>query len=114
MTIILYYRIMAMQKNHFTFTKDYLDCIAQAGLFTHQHDAKVIQADDVILGIYKYTARLPFCDLFRKFFGVKDHLVFKKYISRMRLSAKKPEEKLTLQLASFFHDQFTFLKEEGI
>jgi hypothetical protein len=38
-----------MKKKKYIFTKDYLDCIAQAGLFTFQHDEKQIQADDVFL-----------------------------------------------------------------
>lgn len=105
-----------MEKKKFTFTKDYLDCIAQAGLFTHQHNDKVIQADDVVLGIYKYTTRFQFCEIFWKFFGLKNHKVLKSYIDKLQLDAEKKshEGKLTFQLASFFQDQFTLLKEEWI
>ncbi len=53
-----------MKKQNYTFTKDYLDCIAQAWLFTFKHDEQQIQADDVFLWVWKYTIKKWFSDVF--------------------------------------------------
>ena len=56
-----------MKKEIFSFTKDYMESIAQASLFAYQRDERAIEASDILFGIWKYTQKHPFKDFFWKF-----------------------------------------------
>ena len=38
-----------MNKKLFSFTKDYMECVAQAGLFAYQRDERIMDPTDVLL-----------------------------------------------------------------
>jgi len=65
-----------MNKKNYTFSKDYMDCIAQAWLFTFQHNESVIQADDVFLWVRKYTKKQWFGDVFRRVLWIANGATF--------------------------------------
>jgi len=105
-----------MKKYTFSFTKDYLDCVAQAGLFSYQRGEKLIVADDILLGVYKYTKKHPFAFLFRKLFGFKDDKMLQWYIEETYQTLKKipAQSRIKFQLDASIQEQFLTLKKQGI
>ncbi len=105
-----------MKKYTFSFTKDYLDCVAQAGLFSYQRGEKLIVADDILLGIYRFTKKHPFAFLFWKLFGFKDDKMLQWYIEETYQTLKKipAQSRIKFQLDASIQEQFLTLKKQGI
>ena len=105
-----------MKKYTFNFTKDYLDCVAMAGLFSYQRGEKVVVADDILLGVYKYTKKHPFSFLFWKLLGFKDDKILQWYIEETYQTLKKipPQSRIKFQIDSAIQEQFLNLKKQGV
>jgi len=71
-----------MPKNNFTFSKDYLDSIANAWIFSYQENQFIIQPDELLFGIYKFTKNHKFHAIFWSFFGLKDEAIIESYIQQ--------------------------------
>lgn len=101
---------MWMKQQNYKFTQDYLDCIAQAGIFTFWHKEKLIQADDIFLWVRKYTQKADFDDIFWKLAGIKQWAsVLKDFVTKhyTSLQAEKVKTgKHTFHLDPIFQDYF--------
>lgn len=108
-----------MKQQNYTFTKDYLDCIAQASLFVIKKniDNTEISPDDVFLGVWKYIEKSWFADVFWK-------MLWSKFWSKMIWSyvdQKFPEDQkfpaqanVKFVLQKSFQDTFTLYKEKWL
>jgi len=107
-----------MEKRPYQFTKDYLDCIAQAWIFSVNNEAQVIKADEVVLWIYQYTKKYEFHTLFWKFFWSTDIAKLDEYIVKHYATSEKIKNtkklKLKLKLPDSFTKNFDGLHEDGI
>ena len=109
--------ITVMKKKNYIFTKDYLDCIAQAGLFTFQHNEQQIQADDVFLGIWKYTKKEGFGDVLWKLLWIVEGSIFiKEFISShyTHQETLPSQGKHTFHLDPFFQEYFEAYSKKWI
>lgn len=107
---------MTNKKPMYQFTKDYLDCIAQAWLYTAKHNNSVIHADDVLLGVYQFTRSHDFHAIFWQFFGWKTPTIIESY-GKKHYGVNKPnidDKKLKLKLSGFLKEQFDGFKKDGI
>lgn len=105
-----------MTNKSFTFTKDYLDSIAQAGLFTYQADQQIIQADDVVLGVYMYSKNFIFFNLFWTFLWCKQPELLQEYINFTFKTIKKVpiRARMKFQLTGLFKDKFQYYRKQGV
>ncbi len=105
-----------MTNKSFTFTKDYLDSIAQAGLFTYQADQQIIQADDVVLWVYIYSKNYIFFNLFWSFLGCKNPELLQKYINTTFKTIRKVpvRARMKFQLTGLFKDKFQYYRKQGV
>lgn len=78
-------------------------------IFTLKHDSKEITADDLILGIYLYTKKLPIHTLFWKFVWFRNPENIQSYIDD-NYDVKEWVTKIaeTFQLSAGFDQHFTF------
>ncbi len=97
-----------MKKKNYIFTKDYLDCIAQAGLFTFQHNEQQIQSDDVFLWVWKYTNKQWYGDVFWKLLWITEWNTFiQSFISEHYTWTEQDKVgKFTFHLDPFFQTYF--------
>ena len=105
-----------MKKQMFTFTKDYMACIAQAGLFTYQRDERTMDSSDVLFGVRQYTQQQDFKDFFWKFIWRKQPKLIHTAIHDMYGTMKKipKNSRLQFQLEGLFQQQFLSLKKNGV
>jgi hypothetical protein len=57
-----------MAKSNFTFSKDYLESIANAGIFSYQQQQHIIKPDELLFGIYRFIKKKSFHKVFWQFF----------------------------------------------
>lgn len=102
--------------NTFNYSTDYLDVVSHAGLFTYHHAEKIVQPDDMILGIYLYTKKFEFFEVFRSFLGCKRPHFLQQVIDARypQLAQMTQPVRLQLQLDDVFQHKQTFLKEQQI
>jgi ATP-dependent Clp protease ATP-binding subunit ClpC len=105
-----------MTSKSFIFTKDYLDSIAQAGLFTYQADQQVIQADDVVMWVYMYSKNYIFFNLFWSFLWCKNPELLQEYINLTFKTIKKVpvRARMKFQLTWLFKDKFQYYRKQGV
>ncbi len=106
-----------MKQQNYTFSKDYLACIAQAWLFTYQHDEKKIQADDVFLWVWKYLKKSWYAHIFWMMLWNKDAgKVVDDFVSHHYTQFKSPPAswKMQFQLDPFFQSYFDVYKKKGM
>lgn len=105
-----------MAKYSFTFTKDYLDCIAQAWILSVNDSKKEINTDEVVLWVYMFTKKHSFHDLFWKFFWWESTDLLTQYAAKKYWEWVQVEwtKKLKLQLPALFNKEFSSLQKEWI
>ncbi len=108
-----------MKQQNYTFTKDYLDCIAQASLFVMKKDVEnnQIHADDVFFGVWKYIENSGYSEVFWKMLWSKfwSKLIWS-YIEQSfpedQTFPKQANVKFVLQKS--FQETFTLYKEKWL
>lgn len=100
----------------FSFTKDYMACVAHASLFTYQRDERVMDANDALFGVWQFTQKHPFKTMFWKFLGVQKPHIIKQAIEDAYDTMKKipQHSRLRFQLDALFQERFLALKKQGI
>lgn len=102
-------------KNVYTFTKDYLDCLAYAWVFAASKWHKRITINDIIAWMLPYSKRLKNSQIMRAFLWFKDMNGLKAVIAKYWAFKKLEDgEKLKLTIDSTLNTHYTFLKKEGI
>lgn len=105
-----------MEKNTFVFTKDYLEVIGAAGMFTAHHSEKVIQPDDMILWVYAYVQKQDYTDVFWSFLWINKHTFLQK-ITQTRypnIWKRPPQWRMQLKLDDVFQKGFHHFKQQGV
>ncbi len=98
----------------FSFTKDYMNCIAQASMFTYQRNERVMDAFDALFGVRQFTKKHPFHDVFWKFVGVEEASRIQYALDDMYSSLKKipKHSRLQFKLDAHFQERFLSLKKK--
>ncbi len=100
----------------FKFTKDYLDCIAKAWMYSVKVNSQIIHADDLVLWVFSYTSAFDFHKLFWKFLWLEHTDCLQKF-SEEHYWSDKPVQywtKLKLELSWHVSKQFAWFKKDGI
>lgn len=69
-------------KKQFHFTNDYLEGIANAGIFSFNQHKTIINADDMLLGIFLYSKKFSFHTMFWELFGFDNVAILQQYIDK--------------------------------
>lgn len=102
-------------KNVYTFTKDYLDCLAYAWVFAASKWNKRITIDDIIAWMLQFTNRLKSSEVMRLFLWFKDVESLKELIKKYWEFKKLDDwEKLKLTIDSSLNKHYTYLKDQWI
>lgn len=107
---------VSMKKDIFSFTKDYMECIAQAWLFTYQRDDRTIEDTDVLFGVWRYTKKQSFNDFFRKFLGWKKPQLIDAMLKEMypKIQAVPKNSRLQFHLTAWFQKTFLEFKKQWV
>jgi ATP-dependent Clp protease ATP-binding subunit ClpC len=105
-----------MEKHTFVFTKDYLDVIGSAWMFTAHHNEKVIQPDDMVLWVYAYVKKQPYGNTFWSFLGIPNHAFLQKITDSWypQLGNRLPQWRMQLKLDDAFQKGFLHFKGQGV
>lgn len=85
---------------------DNIRYLAYASIFSMAQHKKIIDGDEMFLGIFMYTKEKKFFELFRKFLGFTDTLHIQKYITEFYNLGNELQPQIHLQslsLSSHLH-----------
>lgn len=104
------------KRNTSNYSTDYLEVVSHAGLFTYHHEEKIVQPDDMVLGVYLFTKKFDFFEVFRSFLGCKRPHFLQQVIEAWypQLAKMTKPVRLQLQLHDAFAKKFKSLKEKQI
>ena len=109
---------MSEQKKYmFRFSEDYMESIAQASFFTYQHDERVMDSTDVLLGVWQFTKKHKFFNLFWKFLGWQNPSILRKVIHDIygeNLQALPKQSRIQFSIDGLFQEQFLAWKKRGL
>lgn len=103
-------------KNVYTFTKDYLDCLAYAGVYAAQKGNALITTNDIAAWVVSYTKTLKHANILRAFLGFKDLDALTGIIADQYGSFKKPAhgDQLKLTIDASLNTHYNLLKGKWI
>ena len=101
---------MSEQKKYmFRFSEDYMESIAQAGFFTYQHGERVMDSTDVLLGVWQFTKKHKFFNLFWKFLGWQNPSILREVIKEIygdHLKSLPKHSRIQFSIDGLFQEQF--------
>lgn len=101
-------------KKQFHFTNDYLEGIANAGIFSFNQHKTIINADDMLLGIFLYSKKFSFHTMFWELFGFDNVAILQQYIDKHFPSLHQEYKDVKFQLDMWFRTGFDQFSAMGI